>query len=94
MRLSSSRTPEMKRGAKALLSKKERVAELEASRRWIPVTERLPETDDACLVLQVDGNGMHDGPLVAYPEAGSWWSRFGDVVEGVTLWMPIPEAML
>jgi len=84
---------------------KERVAELEAERRWIPVSERMPETDGQYIGYTNTGLvGTHwlvDGHfVVTYSCEQNWlttptsWilesASGGDVY--VTHWMPLPES--
>lgn len=58
--------------------------------RWIPVTERLPETDDEVVVAFKNS------------EDGEWWYRIDNFVDGafcyntafnrnIEYWMPLPE---
>jgi len=65
---------------------KEFVAELEAERHWIPVSERLPEGEKV-LVLWKDGAIHLDWTFI---DGGSyyWWNS-GQA--NVTHWMPLPE---
>jgi hypothetical protein len=82
-----------------------RIAELEAERRWIPVSERLPETDGQYIGYTNTGLvGTHwlvDGHfVVTYSCEQNWlttptsWilesASGGDVY--VTHWMPLPES--
>jgi hypothetical protein len=70
-----------------------RINTLEAERRWIPVSERLPE--NGRLVLCVYHNDMKQ-PIVGeafwsppiHPTAG--WA--GWTAQDVTHWMPLPSA--
>jgi hypothetical protein len=63
-----------------------RIAELEAKTRWIPVSERLPETNKSVLTLDQYGN---QATLGYYPddECGG----FGMYPYEVTHWMPLSE---
>lgn len=77
----------------------EEVERLKESKRWIPVEERLPETDDYIL-LSFENFSL---PLVGRYEAGSDGEGafyLGDCNEGdtcisenlfVNAWMPLPE---
>ena len=57
----------------------------DATPKWIPVTERLPE--DASTVLAID----NDGTISSAYYVGRWHSG-GDLDEdAVTHWMPLPE---
>jgi len=64
-----------------------RIAELEAERRWIPVSERLPEDGKPVWVCTI-WNEQHSGFLID----GVWVGLFRDFREGeITHWMPLPE---
>ena len=63
-----------------------RIAELEAERRWIPVSERLPEETGLYLVWQ-DGS-FAVGCRVLYYSAGRSYLDFE--WEIVTHWIPLP----
>ena len=61
---------------------KARIAELEAERRWIPVSERLPKEKQNVLALDKTGTAYH------------WeYSRsLSNIFVGYyTHWMPLPE---
>ena len=66
-------------------------------RRWIPVTERLPDSDDFVLVIAsgIVGNITLDNAieLAAFSEVEGWilemWPELED--PKVTHWMPLPE---
>ena len=65
-----------------LKNKNARIAELEAERRWIPVSERLPEEKQSVLALDRTGTAYH------------WeYSRsLSNIFVGYyTHWMPMPE---
>ena len=74
-----------------LVKQGERIAELEAQARWIPVTERMPQqfvSVLACIPCE------HPLPMVkeAYFANGCWATRmaiFSD--KDVSHWMPLPE---
>ena len=82
-----------------------RIAELEAERRWIPVSERLPEDGREVLVLveELITAGAHyqfgaafndDDVLVETPTwvLGLEEETYGfDAYAAVTHWMPLPE---
>lgn len=61
------------------------LAKLKEERRWIPVTERLPET--TCLNLAMIG----DLPFLAYYDGKQWRSSGTLRVLRVEYWMPLPE---
>ena len=73
---------------------RKRIAELEAERRWIPVSERLPE--DRVTILAAFNNRE-----ILTAKYYKYYSGFGSVenywrIEGwhsgnVTHWMPLPE---
>ena len=61
----------------------QRIAELEAQQRWIPVSERLPENSDWVL-------GLYDGYRVTSPiyyDVEYGWA----CGETPDYWMPLPE---
>lgn len=60
---------------------------------WIPVTERLPNAHDSCIVYR-KGTFGHFSMLYYTPALGFHFydSEWGDVtVDNVTHWMPLPE---
>ena len=72
--------------------------------KWIPVTERLPEDGDQCLVTvkykyAYEKEYSIDVDVATYrPEGGyiDYWDTYNDWNEGqqylhVTHWMPLPE---
>ena len=66
-----------------------RIAELEAERHWIPVSERLPEENAPVLVLTVLGGMFVDfiyGKSVVTGNPGFYELD----IEDVTHWMPLP----
>lgn len=79
---------------------------LKSSPRWIPCSERLPETheevdytgryEESDLVLICDASGLH--PQVHVGRCWKmgdkvWWkTREWKVLDRVTAWMPLPEA--
>lgn len=85
---------EQLREAAALVAKKS--AEL-LERRWIPVTERLPEYDARVLAFDMRAKNKYigiwtrekdpdDGNDCWFDSAG-WWYAFDEI----THWMPLPE---
>lgn len=74
----------------------QRIAELEAERRWIPVDERLPEPHTRVMVAVNDGKalGMRPHPEQAsVNEYGVWfWGRSSSRIgELITHWMVMPK---
>ena len=61
--------------------------------RWIPVTERLPESGTRALVMRFDF--VTETPFydLLWFDKGEWWNRHytGDYAYAVTHWMPLPE---
>lgn len=57
--------------------------------RWIPVTERLPETDEMALVSCRSKKGVSSVNRAYY--ADGTWHGSGSM-SGVTAWMPLPKA--
>jgi len=75
----------------------ERLVEAAEERRWIPVTERLPEEHVFVLIRQDD-----DRMMVAVRVDGDWWYRYfaydvdrwDENEQGtITHWMPLPEPL-
>ena len=61
-------------------------------KRWIPVTERLPEYDS--VVLVTDGEDVGTGYRYTLGEIGftGWAVPFADIEEdNVSHWIPLPE---
>lgn len=60
-------------------------------RRWIPVTERLPEFGER--VLCTDGVAVFEQYRVELSCVYGMWDRFGmkSPMQEVTHWMPLPE---
>lgn len=56
--------------------------------RWIPVTERLPETDDLVLVTCRTKKGIDSVNRAYY--ANDFWHGSGSM-SGVVAWRPLPE---
>ena len=76
--------------ARKIMQVHSRIAELEADRRWIPVSERLPKENAPVLVLTVLG-----GMFVDFIHGKSVVTGNPDFyeldIEDVTHWMPLPK---
>ena len=66
--------------------------------RWIPVTERLPDTQDYDWVLAqitLKPECIYGVPVVAELRADGWYDAYDNMIDGkyekVTHWMPLPE---
>lgn len=69
---------------------RKRIAELEAERRWIPVSERLPEEDDNYLILAfIDGIGEYYS--VAQYIEGFFFDEYDNKTNDVDFWYPLPK---
>jgi hypothetical protein len=69
-----------------------RIAELEGERRWIPVSERLPEVyrdEDGEFIPFLVCENDKDCPYRALYDGLNWGD--GMFVADVTHWMPLPE---
>ena len=77
--------------ARKIMQMHARIAELEAAQRWIPVSERLPETYKP--VLTVDMSEATQVPVPAFynPDTECWSTHFKYDLR-VTHWMPLPES--
>ena len=69
-----------------------RIAELEAERRWIPVSERLPEIGVRVLFYNNFIKNIHKG----WYSGDEWVSEIGvfyngDKLKRITHWMPLPK---
>jgi len=58
--------------------------------QWIPVTERMPETNKDVLLTSWNGNSQYVGWL---DDLGTWHSEDEEVIKGYEpiAWMPLPE---
>lgn len=71
--------------------------EQEPKREWIPVTERLPKTNEKVLVYVFDPDFC--GPYIEFGHWLNWlkrWGEFDDEVGDfgdytIIAWMPLPE---
>ena len=70
----------------------DRIAELEAAQRWIPVSERLPQIGVRVLFYNNFITNIHKG----WFSGDEWTSDIGifyngDKLKRITHWMPLPE---
>jgi hypothetical protein len=68
-------------------------AKLEAERRWIPVSERLPVDNSQVLFYDNDGiiyKGVHSNNTPQWESNGGYYWH-GSEYKYVTHWMPLPE---
>ena len=65
----------------------------QGERRWIPVTERMPEIGQKCLIanreIVVRGWLRPDGVWKTWVSSDELWSKFS--LHTPTHWMPLPE---
>ena len=66
-------------------------ADVEPKMKWIPVTERLPESAERYLVMRFDYVTRTPFCDLLWFENGRWWNRRYDGDYAVTHWMPLPE---
>ena len=59
---------------------------IDVAQRWIPVSERLPETNRLVLILTRLGTQFTAGH---YPD-GNWYTPTDEIWGEVTHWMPLP----
>lgn len=59
--------------------------------RWIPVTERLPESFVPVIVCR-DGAPGERIVEQGHKDVGGWWKVYGTRTKHVTHWMPLPDA--
>ena len=75
----------------------EEIAVARERQRWIPVTERLPETNDgdyvlACVTWKDTHIDYQNAVVMAFvSEEGLVDVEMDCVLDGVTHWMPLPE---
>ena len=74
---------------------KSRIARLEAeverlreAARWIPVSERLPESPDYCLVIY---DNRDYNRAIAFYKNGDWYKYSDWMISNVTHWMLLPK---
>ena len=70
---------------------KARIAELEAERRWIPVSERLPDNWKPVLTIDMSESTRVPVPAFYDPETSLWSTHLPNYDLWVTHWMPLPE---
>lgn len=58
-------------------------------RRWIPVTERLPEKDGTFITAYSKGGVSQNWYMTFHHGGGKWYQNSEDTGE-VTHWMPLP----
>lgn len=63
------------------------VGRCEPVQRWIPVTERLPESSVRVIVCRAGGK-VEQGVFLG---VNGWWKVYGTNTKAVTHWMPMPE---
>jgi hypothetical protein len=66
----------------------ERIEELEAERRWIPVSERLPENGERVLVRM---SNFYIVIACYFYKNGYWKNDSGQEIFIVTHWQPLPQ---
>ena len=69
----------------------DRIAELEGERRWIPVSERLPDNWESVLTIDIS-KSTRDMVTAFYNQETSLWSTHFSCDLWVTHWMPLPES--
>lgn len=67
-----------------------RIAELEAERRWIPVSERMPDDWESVLTIDISKSTQDVVSAFYNPETSLWSTPFSSDL-WVTHWMPLPE---
>ena len=55
--------------------------------RWIPITDRLPESGQRVIVCRKDDR-VEQG---VYLGVNGWWKVYGTNTKSITHWMPLPE---
>lgn len=63
-----------------------RIAELEAERRWVEFSERLPEDSSSILIRY-----LHGEVVVGFWDGDDWHDHDGVAPSHVTHWMPLPK---
>ena len=54
--------------------------------RWIPVSDRLPESAQRVIVCRKDGRSEQG----VYLGVNGWWKVYGTNTKSITHWMPMP----
>jgi len=67
----------------------QRIAELEAQQRWIPVSERLPDNWESVLTIDISKSTQDVVTAFYNPEISLWATHFSCDL-WVTHWMPLP----
>ena len=68
-----------------------RIAELEAERRWIPVSERMPDDWESVLTIDISKSTQDVVSAFYNPETSLWSTPFSSDL-WVTHWMRLPES--
>ena len=74
--------------SRQIIELESRIAELEAERRWIPVSERLPEANKCVLIYDAGGNMTVD----ILVKSGGVETYFWLPKYRILFWMPLPES--
>jgi hypothetical protein len=79
---------------KETIALNERVGELEAAQRWIPVGERLPERNVLVLVFSIIKFWERPFQFIGFHNGDDWMKNLGDIaINGeVLFWMLLPKA--
>lgn len=76
------------RAEKELEQLRNEISRIREENRWIPMSERMPEENQKCLIYPID-----EGVEVAHPENGKF--LFGDGYyakpDEILYWRPLPE---
>ena len=60
---------------------------------WIPITERMPDNTDDCLVY-IPSDGVELAFRLYGDISADTWDSDSGFISGVTHWMPMPPAPL
>lgn len=60
-------------------------------RRWIPVTERLPENGQKVVFFNCSADAVYAGKFNYIGKRGTVWFRAGKTSYPGSYWMPLPE---